>query len=85
MGQYQRRLVLNFNDYVLAASNMAEAFGADDLNVKASQRLDETGVLCRWAIGRWCKKLYAASFCSIRRPRLTARSSTISAHSSSVT
>ena len=74
---------------MLAAIDMAKAFGADDLNVelnvKASQRLDETGVLCRWPIGRWCKKLYAASFCSIRRPRLTARSSTISAHSSSVT
>lgn len=74
---------------MLAAIDMAKAFGADDLNVelnvKASQRLDETGVLCRWPIGRWCKQLYAASFCSIRRPRLTARSSTISAHSSSVT
>jgi hypothetical protein len=31
---------------------MAEAFGADDLNVKANQRLDETAVLCRRAIGR---------------------------------
>jgi hypothetical protein len=52
MGHYQRRLVLNFNDYGLAASYMAEAFGADDLNVKANQRLDETAVLCRHAIGR---------------------------------
>jgi HAMP domain-containing protein len=34
------------------ASDMAETFGADDLNVKTNQRLDEIGALRRSANGR---------------------------------
>ena len=43
---------LSFKDYMLVASDMAETFGADDLGVETSRRLDEVGALCRRNIGR---------------------------------